>query len=114
MQWSACPTYAMRPATTATSTPSWISAVHTFTSFAPLITVSAGSRPCATAASVCEHSHRGFSQKALIMANSFGRAPQPARGLMGTLSPPDGSDAEGVRRFFRRKAQTLVNERNPR
>ena len=63
----------MRPSAMATSMPSWISPVHTFTSFAPLMTVSAGVRPWATATSVFEHSHKGFLQNALIMAGSFRR-----------------------------------------
>ena len=43
MQWSALPDVGDAAlATMATSMSSWISAVHTFTSFAPLITVSAG------------------------------------------------------------------------
>ena len=56
----------MRPSAMATSTSSWISAVHTFTSFAPLITVSAGA-----ADRVFEHSHSGFLQNLLIMPRSF-------------------------------------------
>ena len=61
----------MRPSAMATSTFSWISAVHTFTSFAPLITVSAGASPWATADRVVEHSHSGFLQNLLIMPRSF-------------------------------------------
>ena len=59
----------MRPSAMATSTSSWISAVHTFTSFAPLITVSAGASPWADR--VFEHSHSGFLQNLLIMPRSF-------------------------------------------
>lgn len=61
----------MRPSAMATSMSSCTSAVHTFTSRAPVITVSAGVRPWATAARVCVHSQSGFLQKWFSMGASF-------------------------------------------
>ena len=62
VQWEASPTSAILPSEIATSMPSWISAVQTFTSRAFLITRSAFSAPIATCDSFRVTSYRGFLQ----------------------------------------------------
>ena len=71
MQCFASPTRAIRPLWMATSVCSRISCVQTLTSFASVMTVSAGTRPIATEESVAEHSQRGTLQNLLIMLLSF-------------------------------------------
>ena len=61
----------MRPSAMATSTFSWISAVHTFTSFAPLDHRLGGREPLGDGGQGFEHSHSGFLQNLLIMPRSL-------------------------------------------
>ena len=71
MQCLASPTSAMRPLWMATSICSQISWVQTLTSFASVMTVSAGTRPIATAESVAEHSQSGTLQNLLLIRFPF-------------------------------------------
>ena len=71
MQWEPSPTRAILPWAMATSVCSIISPVHTFTSLASRITVSAGILPSAVAASVIVASHSGVLQNLLIISSPF-------------------------------------------